>query len=86
MANSHKSDGRSKNGGFRHGAGRKSGTGTETVNKVIRMPVDIIKEAEDAGIKKGKFTKTIIDGFKDQIKKHLRLKAKKASNDKQDND
>src|SRR5260221_13012091 len=76
-ANNH-SDGRTNNGGYRPGAGRKAGSGIASINKIIRFPLDLMKEATEAGVKKGQFTRMLIEGFRYELKKFIKSKTKNA--------
>jgi len=66
-----KKDGRIKNGGFRHGAGRPEGSGIECKNKTVRVPVDVLEAAKDQGVN---LTGIMVEG----ARKKLKLKDPKA--------
>jgi len=62
-----KDDKRKLNGGFRHGSGRKKGSGTKTKdasNRIIRIPNDLIEETKKQG---KKLTETVISSLRNKL-------------------
>lgn len=68
-----KEDGRKRNGGKRPGSGRPK-TDKVYINKTVGVPIEIIEQAKNAGVKDGQYAGLFLSGFKKQLEA---LKTKK---------